>query len=43
MKKAVTRYGVQLEDVPGEINEEVAEDSAEHEIIHRALPKTTMT
>lgn len=39
MKKAVTRYGVQLEDVPGEINEEVSEDSAEHEIIHRALPQ----
>ena len=38
-KKAVTRYGVQLEDVPGEINEEVAEDSSEHEIIYRALPK----
>ena len=39
MKKAVTRYGVQLEDVPGEINEEVAEDSAEHEIIQRGHPQ----
>ena len=38
-KKAVFRYGVQLEDIPGEINEEVTDDSIENEIIERTQPQ----
>eukprot|EP00943_MAST-04B_sp_MAST-4B-sp1_P002138 g2138.t1 len=38
-KKAVLRYGVQLEDIPGEINEEVIDDSVENEIIERTKPQ----